>query len=150
MNIFFDPTHISIAKINQLCQNTMSEWLGIEFTEIGDDYLKARMPVDHRTKQPMGVVNGGAFCTLAETTASVAANMCLNRDKAVAVGLDINANYIRNAKQGYVFGIAKPFHIGKTTQVWEIKIVDEQDNLCCISRLTVAIIPLQQDAPTGK
>ncbi len=145
MSIFFDPENISLVALNKHCENTMSHWIGIELWELGDDFLKARMPVDHRTIQPMGVVNGGAFCTLAEFVGSVAATLCLNREKYMALGLDINANYIKNAKEGYVYAIAKPFHMGKTTHVWEIKINDENGNLCCISRLTMAIIPLPAD-----
>jgi uncharacterized protein (TIGR00369 family) len=122
-------------------RNTCSEWMGIEFIEIGEDYLLARMPVDHRTIQPLGVVNGGAFCVLAETVGSLAANICIDREQFVAVGLDINANHIRSAYKGWVYGKATPYHLGKTTQVWEIKITDEDGKLCCISRLTMSVIP---------
>ncbi|MBU3662297.1 MAG: hotdog fold thioesterase, partial [Bacteroidetes bacterium] len=132
--MFFNTQEISLDTLNQRNKNTMSDWLGIELCELGSDFLTAKMPVDHRTVQPLGVVNGGAFCALAETVGSVAANLCLDRSKQVALGLDINANHIRSANKGFVYGKAIPFHIGKTTQVWEIKITDDEGKLCCISR----------------
>lgn len=147
MSIFFDPTNISIEVLNKRAENTLSHWIGIEFCDFGDDFLQAKMPVDHRTIQPLGIVNGGAYCALAETVGSMAANLCIDRSKFVAVGLDINANHIKSARQGFVLGTAKPFHVGKTTHVWEIKIIDQQGNLCCISRLTMAIIPILPNAP---
>lgn len=144
-SIFLNKNEITLEALNNRGKNTLSEWIGIEFCELGNDFLKARMPVDHRTIQPLGVVNGGAFCALAETVGSMAANLCLDRSKFVALGLDINANHVKSANQGLVYGIAKPFHIGKTTQVWEIKITDEQNKLCCISRLTMAVVALSQN-----
>lgn len=139
--------NIDLQKINDRNKNTLCEWIGIEVTEYGDDYLKATMPIDHRTVQPLRIVNGGAYCVLAESIGSTAANMCLDREKYVAVGLDINANHIRSAHEGsgYVIGVAKPIHLGRTTQVWEIRITDQQDKLCCISRLTMAVIELKKD-----
>ena len=142
MSIFKNLSETSLEKLNERCKNTMSDWLGIEFCEIGENYLTAKMPVDHRTVQPLGVVNGGAFCALAETVGSMAANMCLDRTQYVALGLDINANHLKSAGKGYVYGTAKPFHIGKTTQVWEIQIHNDDKQLCCISRLTLSVIPL--------
>jgi 1,4-dihydroxy-2-naphthoyl-CoA hydrolase len=138
---------IDLEKINNRNKNTLSEWIGIEVIAFGDDYLKARMPVDHRTVQPLRIVNGGAYCVLAETIGSTAANLCLDREKYVAVGLDINANHIRSAHEGkgYVYGVTRPIHLGRTTQVWEIRITDGQDKLCCISRLTMAVIELNKD-----
>ena len=121
-------------------RNTCSEWMGIEFIEIGEDYLLARMPVDHRTIQPLGVVNGGAFCVLAETVGSLAANICIDREQFVAVGLDINANHIRPVKDGFVFATATSESIGRTTQIWSIRIEDEAGKLVCISRITMAVI----------
>jgi 1,4-dihydroxy-2-naphthoyl-CoA hydrolase len=147
MSIFFKPEEINLEALNQRGKNTMAEWLGIDFCEIGSDYLVAKMPVDHRTIQPLGVVNGGAFCALAETVGSMAANLCIDRSKFVALGLDINANHLKSASKDFVYGTTKPFHIGKTTQVWEIKITDSEGKLCCISRLTMAIVPL---LPNGK
>jgi 1,4-dihydroxy-2-naphthoyl-CoA hydrolase len=122
----------------------MSEWLGIEFIDFSEDYLIAKMPVDHRTTQPLGIVNGGAFCALAETVGSLAANLSIDRNNYVAIGLDINANHIRAAREGWVYGKAMPLHIGKTTHVWEIKITDEQNRLCCISRLTMSIVEIKK------
>lgn len=142
MSLFLNPEEISLNALNERCKNTLSDWIGIEFSELGSDYLVAKMPVDHRTVQPLGVVNGGAFCALAETVGSMAANLCLDRSRFVALGLDINANHLKSASKGFVYGTAKPFHVGRSTQVWEIKITDDQGNLCCISRLTMAVVPL--------
>ncbi|HVK56858.1 MAG TPA: hotdog fold thioesterase [Burkholderiales bacterium] len=124
-------------------KGTMVENLGIEFLETGDDYLKARMPVDHRTRQPMGLLHGGASVALAETLGSIGAYLCVDPLKYVCVGLEINANHIRGVRAGWVYGIARPFHIGRTTHVWEIKITDEEDKLVCISRITIAILDRQ-------
>ncbi len=143
MSIFFDTKEISLSDLNNINKNTSADWLGIEFCELGEDFLVAKMPVDHRTVQPLGTVHGGAYCLLAETVGSVAANLCLNRKTSVAIGLDINANHLKSVNKGWVFGTARPFHIGKTIQVWEIKITDTQGNLCCISRLTVSIVAKQ-------
>jgi len=118
----------------------MQEFLGIEFLEIGDDFLKARMPVNERTKQPMGLLHGGANVTLAESLGSVASVMCIDLEKKSCVGLEINANHIRAVRSGYVYGITRPVHLGRTTQIWEIKIFDESDKLTCISRITNAIL----------
>ncbi len=142
MSIFLNLEGVTLSALNDRCKNTLSDWIGIEFCEIGSDYLVAKMPVDHRTIQPLGVVNGGAFCALAETVGSMAANLCLDRTKYVALGLDINANHLKSAGKDFVYGTAKPFHIGRSTQVWEIKITDHQGNLCCISRLTMAVVPV--------
>lgn len=118
----------------------MAEHLGIEFVEIGDDFLKARMPVDHRTRQPYGLLHGGASVALAETLGSVAAALVVDHHTSYPVGLEINANHIRSVSNGYVYGIAKPFHRGSTTHVWEIKITNEKEELICVSRITVAIL----------
>lgn len=118
----------------------MMEHLGIVFTEIGDDYVKATMPVDHRHHQPYGLLHGGASVSLAESLGSVAAHMTVDSEKFHTVGLEINANHIRSVRSGIVTGIARPLHTGKSTQVWEIRITNEQDQLTCVSRLTVAII----------
>jgi len=121
----------------------MIDHLGIEFLEIGDDYIKAKMPVDHRTIQPFGLLHGGASVALAETLGSVAANLCVDRATKMCVGLEVNANHIRPATNGFVYGIAKPIHVGASTQVWEIRIQNEQEKLVCISRLTLAILDKQ-------
>lgn len=144
---FVDMEKVTLDEINNRNKNTMCEYIGIEFIEFGNDYLVAKMPIDHRTVQPLRIVNGGAYCVLAETVGSLAANLALDRTKYVAVGLDINANHVRSAHEGngYVYGTAKPIHLGRTTQVWEIRITDEQQRLCCISRLTMAVIELKKD-----
>ena len=138
---------ISLEAINKRNANTMAEYIGIEFVEFGIDYLTARMPIDHRTVQPLRIVNGGAYCVLAETAGSLAANLAIDRERYVAVGLDINANHVRSAHEGngFVYGIAKPIHIGKTTHVWEIRITDERGKLNCISRLTMAVVELKNN-----
>jgi len=118
----------------------MIDHLGIEFLEVGGDYIKARMPVDHRTIQPFGLLHGGASVALAETLGSVAANLCVDREKKMCVGLEINANHTRPVTNGFVYGIARPIHIGVSTQVWEIRIQNEQEKLVCISRLTLAVL----------
>ncbi|WP_148861294.1 hotdog fold thioesterase [Marinobacter fonticola] len=120
--------------------NTAVSTMGIEFLEAGDDYLKARMPVDQRTVQPFGILHGGASVVLAETLGSVAANHCLRKPTQAAVGLEINANHIRSVASGWVYGTARPHHIGGSTQVWEIRIEDEQGRLTCLSRITMAVI----------
>jgi 1,4-dihydroxy-2-naphthoyl-CoA hydrolase len=143
MSIIITP-EITLKAIQNRNENTMSEWLGIEFIEVCEAYLVAKMPVDHRTTQPLGVVNGGAFCALAETVGSMAANLCIDRSKYVALGLDINANHTRSANKGWVYGKAVPLHLGKSTQVWEIKITDDNEKLCCISRLTMSVIEIKK------
>jgi 1,4-dihydroxy-2-naphthoyl-CoA hydrolase len=125
-------------------EGTMIEHVGIEVVEVGDDFLKARMPVDHRTVQPQGRLHGGASCVLAETVGSIAGNMVIDSSEYLAVGLDINANHIRPVKGGYVYGTARPEALGRSTQVWSIRITDEDDRLVCISRLTMAVIPLHR------
>jgi 1,4-dihydroxy-2-naphthoyl-CoA hydrolase len=121
-------------------QGTMVDHIGIEITELGDDFLRGIMPVDHRTVQPMGLLHGGASAALAETLGSLAANLVVDGDKQYCVGLDINANHIRPARGGMVTGTARPLHLGRTTQVWSIEILDEQNKLVCISRLTMAVL----------
>ncbi|MGQ0800375.1 MAG: hotdog fold thioesterase [Pseudomarimonas sp.] len=113
--------------------------LGIEFTELGEDYLRARMPVDARTKQPFGLLHGGASVVLAESLGSMAGNLCLDPERAHAVGLEINANHLRAVTSGWVTGTARPIHIGRSTQVWDIRIEADDGRLCCISRLTLAV-----------
>jgi 1,4-dihydroxy-2-naphthoyl-CoA hydrolase len=140
MPIWFDK-ELSLGKLKPLGAGTMSENLGIEWTELGENFIKARMPVDQRTRQPYGLLHGGASCALAETIGSVGSAMVIDHDKFYCVGLEINANHIRSAKEGYVTGIATPLHLGNTTHVWDIKIFDERDKLVCVSRLTMAIIP---------
>lgn len=142
MAIWYDPT-ITPDQLNPLSKNTMGEHLGIQLTEIGEDYLKGTMPVDHRTHQPYGLLHGGASVALAETLGSVASAFVVDRSKYDCVGLEINANHVRGVREGFVTGIARPVHLGKTTHVWDIRIHDEREKLVCISRLTVAVIRRQ-------
>ena len=139
MHIWFKDD-IFPEQLNLLNKNNLGEHLGIVFTELGDNYIKATMPVDHRTQQPYGLLHGGASVALAETIGSVASAMVIDTDKNICVGLDINANHVRGVRSGFVTGIAKPVHIGSSTHVWAIKIYDEQEKLVCISRLTVSIL----------
>lgn len=134
-------TTLSLDAIHSLSKNTIASHLGIEFIEIGADYMVAKMPVDHRTHQPFGILHGGASVVLAETLGSFASYLCLKEpEKQQAVGLEINANHIRSVKSGYVYGRVTPVHIGRSTQVWEIKITNEENKLVCVSRLTVAVV----------
>lgn len=135
---------ITLEWLNSLGKNTLAETIGIEFTFIGDDYLEAQMPVDHRTRQPFGMLHGGASVSLAETLGSVAATCCINSQNQFCVGLEINANHIRSVQQGFVTGVTKPIHIGKKTHVWEIRIINNDKELICISRLTIAILDKKQ------
>lgn len=114
--------------------------LGIEFTEIGADYIIAKMPVDERTIQPYGLLHGGASVALAETLGSVASHISIDQDNQWAVGLEVNANHLRPAKSGYVYGKVTPIHMGRKSHVWEIRITNEENKLICVSRLTVSII----------
>lgn len=131
---------VTLDALNKLSKNTMAEQIGLEFTAIGEDSIEATIPVDNRTHQPMGLLHGGASVTLAETLGSVAATCCIDISKQFCVGLEINANHLRSARDGVVKGITKPIHIGKKTQVWEIRIHNQKEELVCISRLTVAVL----------
>ena len=138
MNIWFKP--ITTQEINAWRAGTLLEHLSIVFTDIAPDSLTATMPVDRRTLQPLGTLHGGASCVLAETLGSVAANCCIDLEQKMCVGLDINVNHIRAVRSGLVTGIAKPLHIGRSTQVWEIRIVNEENQLVAVSRLTVSVL----------
>jgi len=131
---------LQLHDITPLGKGTMGEHIGIEFTEIGADFLKGHMPVDARTRQPYGLLHGGASCVLAETLGSVASALVIDPDRFICVGLEINANHIRGVREGMVTGTATPLHLGGTTHVWDIKIHDEREKLVCVSRLTVAIL----------
>lgn len=131
---------INLQRLTLRGEKTMADFLGIEFTEIGDDYLIAKMPIDQRTRQPIGIMHGGASCVLAETIGSTAANYCVDSTKQYCVGLDINTNHIRSIREGMVIGMAKPFHIGKSTQVWGIEIKNEKEQLISVTRLTMAVL----------
>ena len=130
----------TLESLNAISENTMTKHLGIEFSEIGKDYIKATMPVDKRTVQPLGLLHGGASVSLAETLGSVAATMTVDSEKQYCVGLEINANHIKSAHNGLVEGTARPIHLGKKTQVWEVRIINDANQLICISRITIAII----------
>ncbi len=135
----FNP-EASIEFIEKIGKGSMADFLGIRFTEIGTDFLKATMPVNERTCQPFGILHGGASLVLAETLGSVAASCVIDFSKQVAFGLDVNANHVKSVKSGLVTGITKPLHIGNKIHVWEIKITNENDQLVCISRITLAIM----------
>ena len=132
-------TRPTIAQMNRPTP-TLDATLGIQFTEIGDDFLRATMPVDHRTHQPMGLLHGGASVALAETLGSAGAYLCVDASQFNVVGLEINCNHVRGVRAGVVTGTARPLHLGKSTHIWEIRITDEADRLVAISRLTVAIL----------
>ncbi len=119
----------------------LANLLGITYTEIGEDYLKATMPVDENTKQPAGILHGGASVVLAESIGSIASNLVIDSEKLMGVGLEINANHLRPVSSGYVTATCTPIHIGSKTHVWDIKLRNEEGKMTCISRLTVAIIP---------
>lgn len=139
MSIWFNKS-LKITDLGAIEPGTMADFLGMEWTELGADFVKIKMPVDHRTKQPYGLLHGGASCALAETAASVASQLVLDPNKFICVGLEINANHIRSARHGYVNATVKPLHLGGTTHVWDIKIYDDSEQLICISRLTLAIL----------
>ncbi|HEY0229754.1 MAG TPA: hotdog fold thioesterase [Dokdonella sp.] len=139
MSLWKSP--IDLDRINAWNRNTLVEHLGMRVTEIGEDFVRGTMPVDARTHQPFGLLHGGASVALAESLGSLAGNLCIDSASQLAVGLDINANHVRGVTSGVVTGTARPLHLGRTTQVWEIRIEDEQARLVCISRLTVAVVP---------
>jgi len=130
----------TLEDLNAHGLNTAVSHLGILITELGEDFLRGTMPVDQRTKQPYGLLHGGSSALLAETLASVAANMCVEKESQQAVGLELNCNHVRAVRQGVVTGTARAIHVGRKTQVWDIRIEDEQGKLCCVSRLTLAVI----------
>lgn len=133
-------TPINLAEINLRNKNSMGDFLGIEFIEIGADYLRATMPVNEKTRQPIGIMHGGASCVLAETVGSNAAQFCVDLTKQYCVGLDINTNHIRSVQDGLVIATARPFHLGKSTQVWGIEIVNEEGKMVSVNRLTMAVL----------
>lgn len=131
---------ISVEILTTFLGNTAAQHLGIEVVEVGDDFIKGRVPVDARTRQPYGILHGGVSVLLAETLASVAADYAC-APGFQAFGLDINANHLRSAASGWVTALAAPVHIGRSTQVWQIELTDEQGRLVCVSRLTAAVLP---------
>jgi 1,4-dihydroxy-2-naphthoyl-CoA hydrolase len=131
---------VNLDTLNKMSTDTMVQHLGIQFIEVGTDFLVAKMPVDHRTHQPMGLLHGGASVALAETLGSVAAHCAIDLTKFYCVGLEINANHLKAAREGFVYGTARAIHVGRSTQVWEIRIENEKKELVCISRITMAIL----------
>ena len=136
---------IDVEALNRLSKNTLAERIGIEFTTAGADFIEAKMPVDNRTHQPFGLLHGGASVALAETLGSVAATCCVDTTRQFCVGLEINANHIRGVKSGVVKGTARPIHVGRKTQVWEIRIVNEKEELVCVSRITMAVLDKKEE-----
>lgn len=133
----------TLEDLNRMTKNTLMETLGIEMIEIGADYITAKMPVDKKNHQPMGLLHGGASVALAESLGSVAGFLCLdNPSKQQIVGVEINANHVRSVRSGFVYGRVCALHVGKKTHVWEIKITNEENKLVCVSRITVAVIDL--------
>jgi len=133
-------TQISPAALNERCRDTLVAHLGIEFTEVGDDFLVAKMPVVAAVLQPAGILHGGASCVLAETAGSGAANFCVDQSQFYCVGLELNINHLRAKGSGWLLGRASPFHLGRRTQVWSIEIRDEKNELIAISRHTVMVL----------
>lgn len=133
-------TRPTIEDLQDRARNTMVEHLGIRLTEIGEDFLRATMPVHPQTHQPMGVLHGGASVSLAETVGSMAANLCVDAERHVCLGQEINANHLRSVASGMVTATARPYHIGARSQVWHIEIRDERQRLVCVSRLTIAVV----------
>lgn len=129
-----------LLQLNKLTADTADQRLGLEFTEIGADYLRGTVPVDERTRQPLGLLHGGVSAVLAESLGSLAANLCVDPEKSRCVGLEINANHLRAVREGVVTGTAKPFRLGRSTQVWGIELQDHQQRLTCVARLTVAVV----------
>jgi 1,4-dihydroxy-2-naphthoyl-CoA hydrolase len=133
-------TQTSVEQIREYSRETLADTIGIRVTEIGPDFLRATMPVNPKVHQPMGVLHGGASVALAETVGSVAATLCVDREKYVCLGQEINANHLRPISAGIVTATARPFHIGKRSHVWSIEIRDEAERLVCVSRLTMAVV----------
>ena len=130
----------SLTEINALNEGTLGEHMSITFTEIGDDFIKASMPVDNRTKQPFGLLHGGASVALAETIGSVASWCAVNRELFIGVGIEINANHVKAVTSGIVTGICTPIHVSGKNHVWDIKIYNDRHELCCVSRFTCTVV----------
>ena len=134
-----DKKHV-IDKVNNSFQDTMMSVLGIEITDFGDSYVSGKMPVDNRTKQPFGLLHGGASAAFAETLGSIGAGKHVDLEEYSVVGVELNSSHLKAVKTGWVFGRATPIRIGRTMQVWDIDIKDDKDNMICKSRLTLAVI----------
>jgi 1,4-dihydroxy-2-naphthoyl-CoA hydrolase len=138
-------TRPAVDFLNGLSDGTMVAQIGLEFIEVGDDFMRAKMPVDHRTVQTFGILHGGASATLAETVGSIAGSFCVDVESKFVVGLELNCNHVRSVREGYVFATARPIHLGGKTQIWDIRIVDEHDRLVCVSRLTLMVMDQKKD-----
>jgi 1,4-dihydroxy-2-naphthoyl-CoA hydrolase len=132
---------LELSMLHAIMPSTMGSHLGMESVDLGPAHLTIRMPVDHRTHQPYGLLHGGASCALAETVGSIASHLVIDIEKFICVGIEINANHVKGIRSGWVYGTATALHLGNSTHVWDIKIKDESDRLICVSRLTVAILP---------
>ncbi len=139
MAIWFNKA-ITVDSLNERSKHTLSDFLGIQFTEIGENFLKATMPATDRTKQPLGIIHGGANVVLAETLASTAANAVVDLELFYCVGLEINANHIRSVREGLVTAITSPIHLGRSTQIWQIDIYNEEGKQTCSSRMTASVL----------
>jgi 1,4-dihydroxy-2-naphthoyl-CoA hydrolase len=137
--IWFDK-NINIESLQPLIPSTMASFLGMRWVELGKDFLRMSMPVDHRTIQPYGLLHGGASCALAETIGSIGSHLIIDSSQFICVGLEINANHLRSVRKGFVTALARAVHIGSSTHVWDIRLTDDTNKLVCISRLTVAIL----------
>ena len=144
-SIFRQP--VVLETLNSLSANTVIQQLGIVFTAVGDDWLQATMPVDARTHQPYGILHGGASVVLAESVGSMASYLCIDASKFYCVGLEINANHLRGLRSGRVTAVARPIHIGRTTHVWDIRLTSDEGKASCVSRLTMAVVPLGENPP---
>lgn len=143
MSIWFQK-NIDLDGLAGIGKNTMTEFLHLKWEELGDDFLKLSMEISDKTRQPYGFLHGGASCVMAETVGSVASALVIDQEKYYCVGLEINANHLRSVSDGKIMAVATPLHLGRSTHVWDIKIYDEKENLFCVSRLTVAIIPVRK------
>lgn len=139
MSIWYKNNY-TLSELNAMGNNTLAQVLGMKFIEIGEDYLKSRMPVTPHTHQPYGILHGGASAALAETVGSVASSMCINNEKQICVGMEINCNHVRAKREGNIIATASPLHLGATSHIWDIRITDENNRLICVSRLTMAIL----------
>ncbi len=138
--IWFGGRRPPLAEVRKLQSGTINEHIGVEITEVGDDFLRGTMPVDNRTRQPYGILHGGATVVLAETLGSLSAGLTLDRSRHYCVGLEVNANHLRSVSEGHVTGTAKPYHIGRSTQVWGIEVTDEAGRRTAICRITMAVL----------
>jgi 1,4-dihydroxy-2-naphthoyl-CoA hydrolase len=144
MSIWYKNNY-TLDELNDMGNNTMAQVLNMKFIEIGEDYLKLQMPVNRNTHQPYGILHGGASAALAETVGSVASSMCINNEKQICVGMEINCNHVRAKRDGNVIATASPLHLGATSHIWDIRITDENNKLICVSRLTMAILKKRED-----